>query len=579
MVGLFGSAGASLEEQQENNAQTKPGVVISVLMMLALYGFFFTRLYESLGIPSPEDLAKFFGLTHWFAFERGEYLVSRVQVSFAKVFGGQVEREILFSSLAFVFLAVYFSPLRFKKPVLVLGFLALLGGLFGLRPSAGFALLHLLVYLCFHSGAQRAEWTAFAATGLALSLWGYQGQLDRRYLCIVSLGAPILGFAARELHRRWLGSWAKSERRWWLRVLGSYGVVIFVFGNGSFQALFGPRLHPPFFVALLCWQWMRLILYGVDFSDGDVPEDQPLVEYLSAFMNPAMIPCWGWGLIVGQSYGHQSQSFLSRDKNDIAWDGVKLLGIALCYLVLGSAVLKLVYSGITHLDVKIYHTIPALLKSAHRGTAPTATTVLASGLLHELRWLLRTVGIFHFLAALWRLFGYDMESSVHLPFMATNLVTLWARLMFHFREFLVRVFYYPAYLALRGRERWLRVTLATMLAAGLGNWLVAACVEAGVNERGSWSGLQDGLSTWPYYLLLGLGISLTELFLLKRGRDRTPWTLDRRIPLDLLAVYLTWQYYSLINVFYYIKDVKGLGFFEAGEVFARGLGLGFLFGA
>ncbi len=55
--------------------------------------------------------------------------------------------------------------------------------------------------------------------------------------------------------------------------------------------------------------------------------------------------------------------------------------------------------------------------------------------------------------------------------------------------------------------------------------------------------------TWPYFVLLGLGIAVCEIYLLHKKRRRRPWTWGPRIILDVLAVYCTLQFFSLIHVF------------------------------
>ena len=57
------------------------------------------------------------------------------------------------------------------------------------------------------------------------------------------------------------------------------------------------------------------------------------------------------------------------------------------------------------------------------------------------------------------------------------------------------------------------------------------------------------LRAWPYYLLLGLGISLTQLYLMRKGRTRRLWTPGWRIGLDVLAAYCTIQYFCIIHIF------------------------------
>ncbi len=55
--------------------------------------------------------------------------------------------------------------------------------------------------------------------------------------------------------------------------------------------------------------------------------------------------------------------------------------------------------------------------------------------------------------------------------------------------------------------------------------------------------------TWPYFVLLGLGISGYQLFRMLRKPTRKPWTRDRWIAGDILAAYCTLQFFGLIHIF------------------------------
>jgi len=89
--------------------------------------------------------------------------------------------------------------------------------------------------------------------------------------------------------------------------------------------------------------------------------------------------------------------------------------------------------------------------------------------------------------------------------------------------------------------------------------------------RLTWSDLMVILSTWPYFVLLGLGISLTQIWLARRPRTRRPWTRDRRFCLDLVCAYLTLQYFALIHVF--IRPQPGGNLQDYAELVLIGLGV------
>jgi hypothetical protein len=67
----------------------------------------------------------------------------------------------------------------------------------------------------------------------------------------------------------------------------------------------------------------------------------------------------------------------------------------------------------------------------------------------------------------------------------------------------------------------------------------------------AWRNVVYVLQTWPYFVLLGIGISVTELYLLRKKarKRRAPWTPGWRVLGDVAAAYATLQFYGLITIF------------------------------
>jgi hypothetical protein len=117
--------------------------------------------------------------------------------------------------------------------------------------------------------------------------------------------------------------------------------------------------------------------------------------------------------------------------------------------------------------------------------------------------------------------------------------------------------------------------VATFVAAGVANWLWAHLTET-LNDLGmSWETFTLVLRMWPYFLFLSAGIAVAQLWVNWRGRRRRHWTLDRWIPLDVLGVYVTAQFYGIIHIFYSVVFFKH-GYGSAADywtIFLRGFGL------
>jgi hypothetical protein len=203
----------------------------------------------------------------------------------------------------------------------------------------------------------------------------------------------------------------------------------------------------------------------------------------------------------------------------------------------------------------------------------SAPSVLLTALLDVVRWLALWGGIVHFKVGLWRVCGFRVDPYFDRPWLATNLVAFWARFTFHYREFLVRAFYYPVFFRFFRKRLALRVTVATMASVALGN-LVWGHVSEGLFYRGlSWRSVARVLDAWPYFFLLGVGITATELYLLrkKKAPRRRPWTGGARVALDVAAAYATLQFYGLITIF--ARPVPGSTLGMRARLFLAALGL------
>jgi D-alanyl-lipoteichoic acid acyltransferase DltB (MBOAT superfamily) len=180
------------------------------------------------------------------------------------------------------------------------------------------------------------------------------------------------------------------------------------------------------------------------------------------------------------------------------------------------------------------------------------------------------VGVAHFKVAVWRICGYHIEPYFNKPWLATNLMAFWTRYGYYYREFLVRAFYYPVFFRLSSLPPAMRIVIAGLAAAGLGN-LITHLIKQNLQHGMQLDSFSYVLSTWPYFLLLGLGIGVSMVVMRRRKRQRKPWTPDRWFIVDLLAVYVTIQYFSLIHVFARPTEASSLE--DLFQLFMLGLGI------
>lgn len=573
MAGLLRDRPASAEQRARNAAAHNPRVVLAVLAMLALYAYLFTQVAKPLGLPLPEELAHSIGWTPSHVFDDDRNVDSEVWVFGAdpSFLGSDDQRLVLFAALAGTFLCAYFLPMRYKRASLVLWFLGAGLVVFKIATMAGLLAAHLIIYLLFHAPPLRQGLLLGAAAG-ALGHLAFAGLSEASAAMALVWGAVVM-----EAYRHGL---PRLERRPRLlaavRVTAVQSALVTALACSVAEVLAGEHWKLPLGIVLFFWQWRRLTVYHIDHHNGQVPKDLSLAGYLCLFLTPAVISNWNIGSTIGLGYTYLNNNYYAEEKNKLALDGVKIWGVALIYLVFGDWIRWLLVDGFTDLGIEVHRASLKRLVCDFVDTGDTSTaTVLSTTFLEQVRLLLFWAGGLHFRTGLFRVFGYRCDTYYNHPWLATNLVTFWTRFTYHYREFLVRVFFYPVFFRYFRDNTKLRIFVATMAAACFGNLFIGhlpfAAVE-GIDGKYSTSAM-DMLGSWPYFMLLGLGISFTELYLLhkKTKTQRKPWTFDRRFPLDMVAAYLTIQFYSLIHVF--ITPCSGGGLGDYARLFLIGLGI------
>lgn len=85
--------------------------------------------------------------------------------------------------------------------------------------------------------------------------------------------------------------------------------------------------------------------------------------------------------------------------------------------------------------------------------------------------VIRLSGIFHFSAGILCLFGFNLPKTFDNYYLASGFSDLWRRLNVYFRDFMLKIFYYPIYFRLRGLGNT-RAVLLTIMLTFLASWMV-----------------------------------------------------------------------------------------------------------
>ena len=466
--------------------------------------------------------------------------------------GRDGQRQILMLLVAIGFLCTYYLPLAYKRPPLIAITCVGIGWVLGPSTLALFLGWHLLAYATFHSPPARSLKTLTGLAFLAICTWlSFADSRSPDTMSIMfgaALTTPVLYLVYGHLYRPLLQ--APAGR--WIQGCMAHSCLIYIGVSLAGNWLIGDNVLPRVLGWLLFfWQWERVVMYHADLRDGRIPEDVSLLDYLSIFFTPAVFADFHWLARIPLGYTYVTNAFLAKDKNQVILSGLWLITLSIAFFSLRPVVLDLFNIAGAALDIEGWRRYNSLVDAMDRG--PVSALAVWCALFYAfLSFALLWAGVAHLKVGLWRLFGYDIERYFQKPYKATNLVDLWRRYSYHYREFLVRAFYYPVFLRVFKKRLRLRIFVATFAAAGFGN-LVYHIMYASLLYGTTPEIFLSRLATIPYYILLGVGIAATQVWLVERGhKRREPWTGGLRVSFDLLAVAGTFGFFVLIRPFHHI---------------------------
>ncbi len=170
--------------------------------------------------------------------------------------------------------------------------------------------------------------------------------------------------------------------------------------------------------------------------------------------------------------------------------------------------------GITHLLLYriVYHFLvpdPLLVDSF----AEVGQYVLSSFLLY-----LRISGLFHLIIGILCLFGYNLPETHHRYYLAASFTDFWRRINIYWKDFMMKLFYYPIFLRLR---RW-GMTRA-MIAATLITFVITWALHSY-----QWFWLRGTFPVHPqdvlFWSILAVLVTANSLYEEKYGRKRKKLT-------------------------------------------------------
>jgi hypothetical protein len=173
--------------------------------------------------------------------------------------------------------------------------------------------------------------------------------------------------------------------------------------------------------------------------------------------------------------------------------------------------LQWMFRGVVHLI--LYRFVNYYLAIAPEDV--TNTSELVRYMISNFALYLRISGQFHLIIGLLHLFGFNLPETHHLYFLASSFTDLWRRINIYWKDFMLKVFYYPTYFRIRKWGATTSLVFATLFVFFL-TWFFHAYQWFWL--RGSFLLTSQDILFW---FILALLVVANTLYEAKRGRKRT----------------------------------------------------------
>lgn len=160
---------------------------------------------------------------------------------------------------------------------------------------------------------------------------------------------------------------------------------------------------------------------------------------------------------------------------------------------------------------------------------------------------LRVSGLFHLVVGILHLFGFNLPETHNRYLLASSFTDFWRRINIYWKDFMQKLFYFPAVLALKRLGTTRAVIVATMYVFVL-TWFLHSYQWFWL--RGSWLFVWQDMLFWA---LLGVLVVLNSLYEIKYGRKRrlgAPVFSWRSMALTVLKTYATFWFICVLWSFW-----------------------------
>ncbi len=233
----------------------------------------------------------------------------------------------------------------------------------------------------------------------------------------------------------------------------------------------------------------RLVIYLYDTREDSHRE--PLVRSLSYFL---MIPNVCFPMFPVVDYTRFRRNYFDDDAFKIYQTGVRWM-----------------IRGVLHLIAyRVVYYYATIDPSEVTNSVDLVRYLIATFLLY-----LQVSGQFHLIIGMLHLFGFNLPETNHLYLLASSFNDFWRRINIYWKDFMVKVFYYPVYFKLRKIGEKRALVLSTFLVF-IATWILHSYQWFWL--RGTFPIIwQDGV----YWMVLAALVAANSLYEMRSGKKKS----------------------------------------------------------
>lgn len=157
--------------------------------------------------------------------------------------------------------------------------------------------------------------------------------------------------------------------------------------------------------------------------------------------------------------------------------------------------------------------------------------------------ILRLSGLFHFIVGLLCLFGFDLHPVFDNYLLATSFVDLWRRINVYWREFIMKIFYFPVLFRLKKRLKPMPLLACTMMIVFVATWAMH-------NYQWFWLRGRFPLNAMDIFFWTVLGICITvNAIIIERNQEKpvkAPLARGIQYPLNVIKMIALFLFMSIM---------------------------------